>query len=241
MSDAISAPQAVSPSADPAAQVGLMSLLPPSCPQELSALSRAGQGLCRQPQLLPSALPQLPKAPPELWFGAVPAARGSCLCEERHRVQGAHGFSSSGQGLVPTPSPCPPGTFRLTATFPVLRSDPHGLFPWWGPCPSLALCLSQSCRRRSCRCPWLSRRDACSPCLVPVSHRWFGGQWVPGGSLGTRAKRVPSLPFVVCPQGDRVDTHRELERALQGEDGCLPGGVVNRLIAEASGDLRAPR
>ncbi|KAK2518873.1 hypothetical protein Q9233_012278 [Columba guinea] len=60
-----------------------------------------------------------------------------------------------------------------------------------------------------------------------------------GGSLGTRVKRVPSLPFVVCPQGDRVDTYRELEHALQGEDGCLPGGVVNRLIAEASGDLRA--
>ncbi|KAK2518864.1 hypothetical protein Q9233_012269 [Columba guinea] len=40
-------------------------------------------------------------------------------------------------------------------------------------------------------------------------------------------------------EGDRVDTYRELEHALQGEDGCLPGGVVNRLIAEASGDLRA--
>ncbi|KAK2518845.1 hypothetical protein Q9233_012250 [Columba guinea] len=40
-------------------------------------------------------------------------------------------------------------------------------------------------------------------------------------------------------EGDRVDTYRELKHALQGEDGCLPGGVVNRLIAEASGDLRA--
>ncbi|XP_065704327.1 maestro heat-like repeat-containing protein family member 2B isoform X3 [Patagioenas fasciata] len=40
-------------------------------------------------------------------------------------------------------------------------------------------------------------------------------------------------------EGERVDTYRELERALQGEDGCLPSGVVNRLIAEASGDLRA--
>ncbi|KAK2521381.1 hypothetical protein Q9966_012998 [Columba livia] len=35
-------------------------------------------------------------------------------------------------------------------------------------------------------------------------------------------------------EGNRVDTYRELEHALQGEDGCLPGGVVNRLIAEAS-------
>ncbi|XP_065486175.1 maestro heat-like repeat-containing protein family member 2B isoform X1 [Caloenas nicobarica] len=40
-------------------------------------------------------------------------------------------------------------------------------------------------------------------------------------------------------EGGRVDTYRELERVLQGQDGCLPSGVVNRLIAEASGDLRA--
>ncbi|XP_071661406.1 maestro heat-like repeat-containing protein family member 2B isoform X3 [Patagioenas fasciata] len=40
-------------------------------------------------------------------------------------------------------------------------------------------------------------------------------------------------------EGERVDTYRELERALQGEDGCLPSGVVNRLITEALGDLRA--
>ncbi|OPJ70753.1 hypothetical protein AV530_007016 [Patagioenas fasciata monilis] len=39
--------------------------------------------------------------------------------------------------------------------------------------------------------------------------------------------------------GDRLDTYRELEHALQVEDGCLPSGVVNCLIAEASGDLRA--
>ncbi|NXX95102.1 MRO2A protein, partial [Centropus bengalensis] len=40
-------------------------------------------------------------------------------------------------------------------------------------------------------------------------------------------------------QGSRVDTYRELQRVLQGSQGCLPGGVVNRLVAEASGDLRA--
>ena len=59
------------------------------------------------------------------------------------------------------------------------------------------------------------------------------------GSLGTRAKQVPSLPFVVRPQGDRVETYRELESLLWGDDGCLTSGVVNRLIAEALSDMRA--
>ncbi|XP_075580917.1 maestro heat-like repeat-containing protein family member 2B [Pelecanus crispus] len=40
-------------------------------------------------------------------------------------------------------------------------------------------------------------------------------------------------------EGDRVETYRELERILQGDDGCLTSGVVNRLIAEASSDMRA--
>ncbi|KAF1482035.1 Maestro heat-like repeat-containing protein family member 2B, partial [Pygoscelis antarcticus] len=40
-------------------------------------------------------------------------------------------------------------------------------------------------------------------------------------------------------QGDRVETYRELESVLQGDDGCLTSGVVNRLIAEVSSDMRA--
>ncbi|XP_074995168.1 maestro heat-like repeat-containing protein family member 2B [Calonectris borealis] len=40
-------------------------------------------------------------------------------------------------------------------------------------------------------------------------------------------------------EGDRVETYRELESVLQGDDGCLTSGVVNRLIAEASRDMRA--
>ncbi|NXJ78509.1 MRO2A protein, partial [Trogon melanurus] len=41
-------------------------------------------------------------------------------------------------------------------------------------------------------------------------------------------------------QGDRLEAYRELEGALQGQDSCLQkSGVVNRLIAEASSDLRA--
>ena len=62
------------------------------------------------------------------------------------------------------------------------------------------------------------------------------------GSPGTRTKQVPSLIApspLVCPQGDRVEIYRELESVLQGDDGRLPGGIVNRLIAEASSDMRA--
>ncbi|XP_072703742.1 maestro heat-like repeat-containing protein family member 2B [Ciconia boyciana] len=40
-------------------------------------------------------------------------------------------------------------------------------------------------------------------------------------------------------EGDRVETYRELESVLQGDNGCLTSGVVNRLIAEASSDMRA--
>ncbi|KAM6106983.1 LOW QUALITY PROTEIN: maestro heat-like repeat-containing protein family member 2B [Phoenicopterus ruber ruber] len=40
-------------------------------------------------------------------------------------------------------------------------------------------------------------------------------------------------------KGDRVETYRELESVLQGDEGCLTSGVVNRLIAEASSDIRA--
>lgn len=72
-----------------------------------------------------------------------------------------------------------------------------------------------------------------------VTQMLWGAAGVSGGSLGRRAEQVPSLPFVVCPQGDRVETYRELESVLQGGDGCLTSGVVNRLIAEASGDVRA--
>lgn len=53
------------------------------------------------------------------------------------------------------------------------------------------------------------------------------------------AKQMPSLHFVVCPQGDQLETYRELQRVLQGEDGGLTSGVVNCLIAEASRDVQA--
>ncbi|KAK4817745.1 hypothetical protein QYF61_026968 [Mycteria americana] len=67
----------------------------------------------------------------------------------------------------------------------------------------------------------------------------WGASGLSRGSLGTSAKQVPSLPFVVCPQGDRVETYRKLESILQGDNGCLQkSGVVNRLIAEASSDMR---
>ncbi|NXT89578.1 MRO2A protein, partial [Anhinga rufa] len=40
-------------------------------------------------------------------------------------------------------------------------------------------------------------------------------------------------------QGDRAQTYRQLESILRGDDGRLQSGVVNRLIAEVSGDIRA--
>ncbi|XP_074726372.1 maestro heat-like repeat-containing protein family member 2B [Strix uralensis] len=76
--------------------------------------------------------------------------------------------------------------------------------------------------------------DACSSYLLPMSRRGFGGQL-----SGNEAKQVPSLPFVVCPQGDRVETYRELEIVLHGNNSFLTSGAVNRLIAEASRDMRA--
>ena len=72
-----------------------------------------------------------------------------------------------------------------------------------------------------------------------ITQMIWGAAGLSCGCLGTRAKQVPSLPSVVCPQGDRVATYRELESVLQGGDGCLTSGVVNRLIAEASSDMRA--
>ncbi|NWX09484.1 MRO2A protein, partial [Caloenas nicobarica] len=40
-------------------------------------------------------------------------------------------------------------------------------------------------------------------------------------------------------EGDRVETYRELENVLQRDNSCLTSGVVNRLIAEVSSDMRA--
>ncbi|XP_054254992.1 maestro heat-like repeat-containing protein family member 2B, partial [Indicator indicator] len=40
-------------------------------------------------------------------------------------------------------------------------------------------------------------------------------------------------------EGDRVETYWELESLLQGQEGCLPSGVVNRLMAEVSRDMQA--
>ncbi|NXC18924.1 MRO2B protein, partial [Corythaeola cristata] len=40
-------------------------------------------------------------------------------------------------------------------------------------------------------------------------------------------------------QGDREQTYRQLESALREDDSRLPTGVLNRLLAEVSGDIRA--
>ncbi|NXS51048.1 MRO2A protein, partial [Balaeniceps rex] len=40
-------------------------------------------------------------------------------------------------------------------------------------------------------------------------------------------------------QGDRVQAYRQLESTLQGDGGRLQSGVLNRLLVEVSGDIRA--
>ncbi|XP_052662995.1 uncharacterized protein LOC128150673 [Harpia harpyja] len=72
----------------------------------------------------------------------------------------------------------------------------------------------------------------------------------PGGRsrvMGSVPAAGPTVAAVVTSllerlqdnKGDRVQTYRQLESALQGGDGRLQSGVLNRLIAEASGDIRA--
>ncbi|KAM6225550.1 maestro heat-like repeat-containing protein family member 2B [Spheniscus humboldti] len=80
--------------------------------------------------------------------------------------------------------------------------------------------------------------------LMPVPPAPFprSSQHSPGSDfLGSRMAFYPGgvdPPVWLSASGGRVETYRELESVLQGDDGCLPSGVVNRLIAEASSDMR---
>ncbi|KFQ58600.1 Maestro heat-like repeat-containing protein family member 2A, partial [Pelecanus crispus] len=40
-------------------------------------------------------------------------------------------------------------------------------------------------------------------------------------------------------EGDRAQAYHQLESALRGDGGRLQSGVLNRLLAEVSGDIRA--
>ncbi|XP_064360447.1 maestro heat-like repeat-containing protein family member 2B [Dromaius novaehollandiae] len=59
------------------------------------------------------------------------------------------------------------------------------------------------------------------------------------GSLAIRKSKAKLFPSGLCPQGDRADTYRELERVLQGDDGRVQSAVLARVIAAASRDMRA--
>ncbi|KAM6033066.1 maestro heat-like repeat-containing protein family member 2B [Theristicus caerulescens] len=93
-------------------------------------------------------------------------------------------------------------------------------------------------------CP--GQRDAalCS-CVVSQSRpaRSEDGDRAPGtvpAAVATFAAVGTSLlKRLQDNEGDRVETYRELESVLQGDDGCWTSGVVNRLLAEASSDMRA--
>ncbi|XP_075581329.1 maestro heat-like repeat-containing protein family member 2B [Pelecanus crispus] len=86
---------------------------------------------------------------------------------------------------------------------------------------------------------------ALCPCMCsqarPV-HSEDGGRatgTVPAAVTTFAAVGTSLLKQLQDHEGDRVETYWELERILQGDDGCLTSGVVNRLIAEASSDMRA--
>ncbi|KAM6292594.1 maestro heat-like repeat-containing protein family member 2B [Porphyrio hochstetteri] len=90
------------------------------------------------------------------------------------------------------------------------------------------------------------------PCVRPLFLRWSrsvhpedGGKAkgsVPAAAATSAASGTSLLKRLQdheVREGDRVETYRELESVLQGDDSPLQSGVVNRLIAEASSDMRA--
>ncbi|KAM6044703.1 maestro heat-like repeat-containing protein family member 2B [Theristicus caerulescens] len=87
--------------------------------------------------------------------------------------------------------------------------------------------------------------QALCPCVVSRSRpaRSEDGDRAPGtvpAAVATFAAVGTSLlKRLQDNEGDRVETYRELESVLQGDDGCWTSGVVNRLLAEASSDMRA--
>ncbi|XP_075287195.1 maestro heat-like repeat-containing protein family member 2B [Opisthocomus hoazin] len=112
----------------------------------------------------------------------------------------------------------------------------------------------------------LLRAELVSPCLMKNLSAWLDSRsaklWVTAEAFfaecrpehpedgGREKETVPVavtalevvgtlLKHLQDHEGDRVEIYRELESVLQGDDGRLPGGIVNRLIAEASSDMRA--
>ncbi|XP_064367481.1 maestro heat-like repeat-containing protein family member 2A [Dromaius novaehollandiae] len=83
---------------------------------------------------------------------------------------------------------------------------------------------------------------ACGGCWSRPPVREDGGraaESVPA-AVPTFAGRVASLSNRLQEEeGDRAEVYRELERVLQGDDGCVQSAVLARVIAAASRDMRA--
>eukprot|EP00075_Anas_platyrhynchos_P023219 XP_027312472.1 maestro heat-like repeat-containing protein family member 2B [Anas platyrhynchos] len=67
-----------------------------------------------------------------------------------------------------------------------------------------------------------------------------GGRETGSETLATSAAVVTSLlKKLQDREGERAETYRRLEHVLQGDDTRLRSGVVNRVLAEVSGDMKA--
>ncbi|XP_032042107.1 maestro heat-like repeat-containing protein family member 2B [Aythya fuligula] len=79
--------------------------------------------------------------------------------------------------------------------------------------------------------PWIRIRQR--------RHR-NGGRETGSETLATSATVVTSLlEKLQDREGERVETYRRLEHVLQEDDTHLPSGVVNRVLAEVAGDVKA--
>ncbi|XP_074882818.1 uncharacterized protein LOC142030481 [Buteo buteo] len=144
-------------------------------------------------------------------------------------------WSSHCRGEGKTPSPHPTD-FPLASTAQhrliVLGQSGKILTPPWREAPQPAK-------------PFLSFLAALCSCVRSQSRPARSEDR--GGVTGTVPAAVTTFVAVGTSllkrlqdhEGDRVETYRELESVLWGDDGCLTSGVVNRLIAEALSDMRA--
>ncbi|KAM9584775.1 uncharacterized protein ACIBXB_008173 [Morphnus guianensis] len=138
-----------------------------------------------------------------------------------------------GEGKAPSPHP---------TDFPLASTAQHRL-----------LVLGQSgkilappwCEALQPAKPFLSFLAALCPCVRSQSRparsedRGRVTGTVPAAVTTFVAIGTSLLKRLQDHEGDRVETYRELESVLWGDDGCLTSGVVNRLIAEALSDMRA--
>ncbi|XP_062430964.1 maestro heat-like repeat-containing protein family member 2B [Rhea pennata] len=124
---------------------------------------------------------------------------------------------------------------RIPASAPASRG--HRL----APAPGGVGIPDQAYNRRSSSGSLLPGLFTCGGCWSRPHVLEDGGratESVPA-AVPTFADRVASLSRrLQDAEGDREETYRELERAVQDEDGRLPSAVLSRVIAAASRDVR---